>query len=384
MGSTKIDTHLDNVIDNISNKIIKYNEHRRLFQKLFQQIKYSFNPSTVPEAFKFHTKDASFVVKCPLSELKGMKIAGVDGGVIHKQLNYFDIALVRAVGVLFYYLDENKPSVKYIPHDQPIPDILSSIEPLTQNEIETLIDLWRMQKEVRCAIDLAENEIPDLLLLDGSVVPNSDPRFFNQNAFLFDQYLNLKALYRKLYNLCKKNKILLAGVVKDSRSAILTNKLSFLLPHLTKMPEFAELLTIDYRTIIKKLRDTDLLYNVLEAYERSFDFLLHSFNDDTDKDLPDWQIHCFYLKTVPYDYPLRIEYPLLFGSLPNITQSLSSIILAVSQFNPEYGLPNVIIESDARAKIHENDGDIIIDEIAAKTGHTHFSLSKRRNRVPFG
>lgn len=381
---TKIESHLDDIIDNISNKIIKYNEHRKLFQQVFRESKELFDPSAVPKAFNFETEDIKFAVTCPISELTGMKIAGVDGGVIHKQLNFFDIGLVRAVGVLFYYLDANKPLVRYIPSDHPLPDILSSIEPLSANEIESLIDLWRMQKEVRCAIDIAENEIPDLLLLDGSVAPNADPRFLSQNEFLYDQYLGLKALYRRLYNLCTKNKIMLAGIVKDSRSAILTNKLSLLLPHLTKKPPFTELLSIDYRTVIKQMRDTDLLFNVLEPNERSFDFILRSFNDETDKDLPDWKIRGFYLKTVAYDTPLRVEYPHLFGTLPDISQSLASLILAVSQYNPEYGLPNVIVEADARAKIHENDGDIIIDEIAAKIGYSHFSISKRRNRVPFG
>ena len=89
------------------------------------------------------------------------------------------------------------------------------------------------------------------------------------------------------------------------------------------------------------------------------------------------------MKTAEYDTPLRVEYPLLFSSQHDYAQTISSLVNAVSKFNPEYGLPNVIIEADARARLQETDADILVDEIAAKIGFTGFSLQKRRNRSPF-
>ncbi|MHA1305619.1 MAG: DNA double-strand break repair nuclease NurA, partial [Candidatus Heimdallarchaeaceae archaeon] len=238
-------------IDGITEKIKRYNEHRLLFQNLFKKVKYKLNPSKFPSAFEFKTTEESFVTKVPLSSTEGLKFAGIDGGVIHKSLNYFDIAMIRAVGVLFYHTKKDKPKVRYFPEENPFPDILTSIEPLSQNEVEILIALWRMQKEIRCGIELLEQDLPDIVILDGSVLPFVDIKQVQSNTFLLSQYKRVRALYRRLYMLCKKNRSLLCGVVKDSRSALLTKKLSLLLPHLSKMAEFKELLNIDYRPIVR-------------------------------------------------------------------------------------------------------------------------------------
>ncbi|NPD87806.1 MAG: DNA double-strand break repair nuclease NurA [Asgard group archaeon] len=374
---------IDDAIDNISKKIIAYNEHRKLFQDLFRKVKKSLNPSEFPSAFGIKTKDSFFTVKVPKTNIDGLKVAGVDGGVIHRTLNYFDIALIRAVGVLFLHQKDDKPQVRYFPEEQPFPDILTSIEPLSQNEIDTLISIWRMQKEIRCGISLLEEDMPDIIILDGSVLPFIDYKQVNQSEFLMSQYRNLKTLYRRLYSLCEKNRTALCGVVKDSRSAILTNKLAALLPHLGKMPEFEQLLKIDYRPIVKQLRDTDLLYQVLDVDERTFEFFLSNFNDDTDQELKDFDIHCFYLKTAEFDAPLRVEFPLLFSNQHDLAQKISALVIAVSRYNPEYGLPSVIIEADARARLQETDADILVDEISAKIGYSSFSLQRRRSRLPF-
>ncbi|MHA1198125.1 MAG: DNA double-strand break repair nuclease NurA [Candidatus Heimdallarchaeaceae archaeon] len=378
-----VQNKVDKAIDDISKRIKTYNEHRKLFQELFREVKGTLNPSEFPEAFGIKTADSLFTVQVPKTNIEGLKFAGVDGGVIHRSLNYFDIALIRAVGVLFFHRKEANPIVKYFPEEQPFPDILTSIEPLSQNEIESLISIWRMQKEIRCGISLMEDDLPDIIMLDGSVLPVVDIRQVNQSEFLLNQYRKLKALYRRLYTLCQKNRTALCGIVKDSRSAVLTSKLSGLLPHLSKVPEFQKLLNIDYRPIIRQLRDTDLLYHVLDINERTFEFFLSNFNDESDKDLPDFNIHCFYLKTAEYDTPLRVEYPLLFSNQHDHAQTISSLVNSVSKYNPEYGLPNVIIEADARARLQETDADILVDEIAAKIGFTGFSLQKRRNRSPF-
>jgi hypothetical protein len=374
---------IDKVIDDISKKIQKYNEHRKLFQNLFKQAKKTLNPSKFPVNFGIVTTDSTFTKKVASTNIDGLKIAGVDGGVIHRSLNFFDIALIRAVGVLFYHRKDDNPMVRYFPEEQPFPDILTSIEPLSQNELETLISIWRMQKEIRCGLSLLEEDQPDIIMLDGSVLPVLDSREVKQSEFLLQQYLNLKALYRKLYSKCQRNRIALCGIVKDSRSAILTNKLAAILPHLSKLKGFEQLIEIDYRPIIRQLRDTDLLFQVLDTNERTFEFLLTKFNDETDKNLPDFEIHCFYQKTAEFDTPLRIEFPVLNIAEGNIVEKISSLVNAVSKYNPEYGLPNVIIEADARARIQETDADILVDEIAAKIGYSSFSLQKRRSRGPF-
>ncbi len=373
---------VEKAIDGISEKIKKYNKHRAMFQNLFREVKYILDPSQFPKSFDFQTTEHYFIFKVPASETAGLKFAGVDGGVIHKTLNFFDIALIRAVGVLFYHSKDSKPKVRYFPDKNPFPDILTSIEPLSNNEVETLVSLWRMQKEIKCGIDLVEQDMPDIIILDGSVLPVLDEKQLYGNPFLLSEARRVKALYRRLYSLCRKNHILLCGVVKDSRSAILTRKLSLILPHLSKRPEFSELLKIDYRPIIKQLRDTDLLFYVLDKNERTFEMFLSNFNTEK-TDLSDFDIHFFYLKTAEFDTPLRVEFPILFSSSEKLAQRISSLICSISAYNPEYGLPSVIIEADFRAKLKESDADILIDEIAARIGYSSFSLQKRRTRGPW-
>ncbi len=255
---------INSAIDKISQQILKYNEHRKLFQNLFRSVKNSLNPSEFPVSFGFKTTDKSFAVNCAETNIEGLKIAGVDGGIIHRSLNFFDIALIRAVGVLFYYVPNSNPIVRYFPEENPFPDIVTSIEPLNQNEIESLISIWRMQKEIKCAISLVKEDLPDIIILDGSVLPYIDYKMINQSEFLVHQYLSLKTLFQ-----------------------------------------------------------------VLDQNERTFEFYLSNFNEKFDKNLPDFDIHCFYLKTAEYDTPLRIEFPILFSNPPRFV----SINFSISNFS---------------------------------------------------
>jgi len=49
----------------------------------------------------------------------------------------------------------------------------------------------------------------------------------------------------------------------------------------------------------------------------------------------------------------------------------------------EYGIPSVLIEADARAKIHDYDLDLIYAQLVEKVGHTPSLLRLRRERRPF-
>ncbi|MCG3254756.1 MAG: hypothetical protein H7646_01675, partial [Candidatus Heimdallarchaeota archaeon] len=51
---------IDEAIDDISKRIRIYNEHRKLFQDLFRQVKDKLNPSEFPPAFDIKTSDNLF------------------------------------------------------------------------------------------------------------------------------------------------------------------------------------------------------------------------------------------------------------------------------------------------------------------------------------
>lgn len=87
--------NLEQAISNIIKVIKEYNKHRKLFQDLFRKVKYQLDPSSFPEAFQFNTKDTSFIVRVPQSSTTGLKYAGVDGGIIHRSMNFLMLLLLE-------------------------------------------------------------------------------------------------------------------------------------------------------------------------------------------------------------------------------------------------------------------------------------------------
>ena len=55
------------------------------------------------------------------SELNGIKIAGVDGGLLKRALHGFDCVIVRAIGVCFQYKGNRIEKVEYWPSKTPAP-----------------------------------------------------------------------------------------------------------------------------------------------------------------------------------------------------------------------------------------------------------------------
>jgi len=60
------------------------------------------------------------------------------------------------------------------------------------------------------------------------------------------------------------------------------------------------------------------------------------------------------------------------------------VILPLSWQHPEYGVPSPILEADARARISNNETQMVIDRLMALSGLTYATLERRRSRNPFG
>jgi hypothetical protein len=83
--------------------------------------------------------------------------------------------------------------------------------------------------------------------------------------------------------------------------------------------------------------------------------------------------------------PLRVEV-LARGDdedAKSLDKALSAIIPLSSQHD-EYGIPTPIVEADARARISNNESQLIVDRLMALSGLTYTALEKRRSRNPFG
>ncbi|MFW9780026.1 MAG: DNA double-strand break repair nuclease NurA [Candidatus Heimdallarchaeota archaeon] len=315
------------------------------------------------------------------ADIAGLTIAGVDGGYVSRRFIGFDIFLFRAVAVFSSYTPTGIQKTTYYPAKTPPFETAVSEVGLSVIDAEQYGTIRRAITEIQVALQVLEvsPKKVDILLLDGSPVIKK-PLTGNQKILRYYQtYLNHLA---RLVSQTREDRIRLAWIVKDSRLNLLTKFLGRILPFLSE--EIPEMLAIDYRSIINRSRDMDLFFYLLEPNARSLVYH-YPFQLPIDSGL-DLALYVYYLKTAPYDIPLRIE---LFQSIPlkslanvNEVNILSEAILPISQYNREYGIPAPIVEADARARIKETEVDALFRSIHKK--HPTPDLwFPRRERTPW-
>ena len=303
------------------------------------------------------------------SLLDDLKVAAVDGGLVKKSLHGMDCMLVRAAGVCFHYRKGKVSDVKYFPSRNPTPrpEIYESLSEVEWNQFA---GLNRLQEEISTAIKCLEAFKPDVLLLDGMILPHYLDRP-SRSSPLFPLYDSLMKAYRLLFEKSIKQKTALAGVIEDSRNIVfcdyLCSKVLSRVDH-KAIPEIEKLL--------KKTRDSNLLYLILEKGERTLSFPLQN-PQALNFDLP--PVKTFYLKTARFDRPLKIDY------LPQtiLEDPLSSILLAISGQHSGYGLPVPLIEADNVAKLSEMEMESFYSSIISLAGRGASTMKLRREQRPF-
>jgi hypothetical protein len=200
-------------------------------------------------------------------------------------------------------------------------------------------------------------------------------------------YRGLLEAFSNLYEVCEKSNVMLAGAIKDSRGTrfldILRHKI------LQKLVDDQNLHGDDGSTLLRSddllasSRDTAFLEYMLEAGERSCVFK-YADAPGALLDINKWgqKIYAFYIKTVPYDYPLRVEFVDPRGEPTKTAERVASVVYALSQHHDAYGLPSVLIEADACARLAESDLDIVHDSIVDRLGPSVL-MDLRRNMRPF-
>lgn len=310
-------------------------------------------------------------------KLDDLCVAGIDGGLVRHSFHGIDIMLLRAVGVIFYFKNGKIEKVDYWPDSFPsfIPKIV--FDPFTDIELELNSNFERQIVEVKNATEVIKNFKPDILLLDGSVVPHYIERPIN--SLLFQTYQNLIEAYLELFKEAQKNKTILAGIVEDSRGTrfceIVTQKI------LSKEKEIAP----DVKLLLNKTIDSNLLTYTLNLGERTFVFK-YSSSPERHPILKEFgkiahSIFSFYLKTAEFDRPIRIDF---LGESEFIERAnfISSVILALCGHS-NYGIPSVLIEADQRARLSEKDLEIFYNDLLAKTGNLAALFLQRREQRPF-
>jgi hypothetical protein len=268
--------------------------------------------------------------------------------------------------------------------------LIYNFDLFTPPEVDILISLERLQDEIQLAIEMTDRT-PDVILLDGSILPltlDKPPT----SSTLSQKYFKLIEMYEALYQKCLDKNIFLAGVIKDTRSTRFMSILGRVLPILmSKIPDLQKLRDLDYRPIIQQTRDASFLFRFLNPGERSFTF---KYAESTTKSpilkdfmKKDWNdmIYSLYLKAVQFDLPTKIEFLAPTNPVKYANQ-IAALVLPLSNKNAEYGVPSVLIEADARARLFETDLDYIhssLTHFVSRVGFSPLLMKLRRDRRPF-
>lgn len=325
-------------------------------------------------------EEPSIVKKVEMDRLGELTVAGIDGGLLEQQLHGLDLILVRAIAAIFHYCDGELKWARYFPGEVPLPKLIDVSESLDTWEFELLAGMERQLAEIELAADALKVSGADVVMLDGSVVPQYIERF-PSSTILLERYQKLISAYTELYSSCSNMGAILIGVVKDSRGGRFVDILKKSI--ITKSGD----LGLDERDLamLGRSRDTVLLDHLLRVGERTPAFTYAEKPAGyVLRDLGEWgvRVHTFYIKTVPFDRPLRVEFLNLHEDLTRTVDQIASLIYALSSHHDAFGLPSVLIEADACARLAEEDLCVIRDSIADRIGPSSL-LDLRRQRRPF-
>ncbi|MFW9906979.1 MAG: DNA double-strand break repair nuclease NurA [Candidatus Thorarchaeota archaeon] len=386
-----MDKNLDKLLSQLVKEIERVEITKNRFGEVLQNIKDRINLAKFP-AVASATIEKGFTKKMEPTNLSGLRIAGIDGGLVRRRFRSMDLILIRGIAVIFQFGPEEGPNVEFFPDPFPEPQIRPMMLTLSGTELDQLASLERVAGELRVTLAVLDKYHTDLILVDGSLFyhPRDRPQ---AGSVVYEKFQEVLSLYRQVYNRARKKGTTLVGIVKDSRSSRVTSILGDILPHIIRDPAIFEMMQgIDYRWLLKISRDCDILDTFLNEGERSFVFRysseIQNASNSPPDDLTSWAstIWVTYLKTARDDLPLRIEILADINSEEDvwkIDRALAAI-LPLSWQHPEYGIPTPILEADTRAKITANETNMVIDRLMALSGLTYTTLEKRRSRNPFG
>jgi hypothetical protein len=321
--------------------------------------------------------DVQMINKCPTGMADTVSVLGVDGGIVKHSFHGLDLMLLRATGVNFIYNDGKLGDVFYYPAANTFPQPKVIIESLSDIEFNLCSNIERQITEIRTTIDAMEKVKPDMIFLDGSVIPQYV--FTPENQGMREKYKELVEHYLELYKKSREMKVILAGVVEDSRST----KFSELVGRRVLGGMRTEL-SKDLQAIMEKTKDSNLLFYALKKGERTCVF--NYCNGGTHPMMKEFkgfgdQFFSFYVKTVEFDRPIKVDFLKNGNELDNANRIVP--VLLNTAGHSGYGLPAVLIEADQRAKLSEKDLDMFYADLVSKVGNVSSLFKMRREMRPF-
>ncbi len=309
--------------------------------------------------------EEKLIYKVVPQNLSGKKIVAVDGGLSQHSYHGLELALLRAVAVLFDYNSNGKSAVSYYPESSPSPEIILVSDPYNDSGLDAANE--RVRKETETATAAAKKFSPDLLLMDGMIVPhiNDIPK---ENSDSHERFVNTVKSFKNLYDSVSG---LLAGCIEDSRGKRFCEILSK-----------NSIIGSEMKNILKSASDTNILFYLLDYGERTCAF---RFSGDGLINILGKQgknIYSFYMKTAKFDRPVRVDfYCKICEDVAETANEISSLILS-SCCHDSYGFPAPLIEADFRAKLPEDEIEKVRDQLIDKIGMMPSLMKLRRELRP--
>jgi hypothetical protein len=310
------------------------------------------------------------------NNLENKRIAGVDGGLVKHSLHGMDIMLLRAIGVIFNFKNNKLENVDYYPDALPSPIPYVLLDPFSDIEFEINSNMTRQTTETTVARETIEKFSPDVLLLNGSVVPHYTERPA-EHSLLFSTYTKMIDSYKQLIKNAKEKGRILAGVIEDSRGTRFSEVVN---------QKLVKDVSAEAKLLLNRTKDSNLLSYALQLNERTLVFK-YSSNPENHPILKEFgtqianQIFTLYLKTAEFDRPIRIDF-FTEKNPVEIANKISSILLSLTGHSG-YGMPSVLIEADQRAKLSEKDLETFYLDLINKAGNIPGLFNLRRNQRPF-
>jgi hypothetical protein len=299
-----------------------------------------------------------------IKEFNG-KIGGVDSGFVSKRLSFLDILLIKTSGVVFEYEKSILKKAKYIEQEL-FPSALLLKSGLENDEEEQSKSIERIKREINKSIKIILEEKPTYLFIDGSIIPQyqNKPR---PESKIKEDYESIIDLFQNFYKISKENECILISTIEDSRS----NRFKEILSEEIKQDQ------------IKFATDSSILDNLLEKKERTC-YFKYSKNIEKHGVLKDYKkewsenIYAFYLRASNDDRVLRIEF--ISEEPSKVINEIASITYQLSSINKEYSYPSILIEADMRARLTNQEIEIIYNKLIDKIGP---KIKLRRGNRPF-
>ena len=374
--------NLEDMVNRIVARIENLEKEKKKIANILRNSVAELNIEKIPSQLKRDLVENTLVRKVNKADLRGLSVAAVDGGLLIKNLVGLDLIFTRATGVIFSYRHNGKVEVKYMQTKMPNLEIFHNFATNNLLELEFLAGLYRVREELLMAKMILNENIADILLLDGSIFPILPQLNLLTNIDNIKIFRDVLKEYTSLLETADATNTIVAGVIKDSRKNTLISWLLKTIPlFLVISKDLQGILDSDYRHTLQQSNDSEFLYLLLNPGERTLFMKYHIELEDIAYPLDKKQKNSFgffYIKTVKYDHPLRVEFYDSTQEFKNIGEKLGSVIYSTASYHQRFGLPSVLVEADNRARLSQQDIDFLYRQILIKAGINSISLMERR------